>query len=104
LAQEERIGLATAYKVVRKQLKLLKRQWTVNVTVQCSMISSAYSRKMKSSTPGALLCTQLTMLQNFWMRFLETVSSLQTYGPLACWILLHQSRKICSVSWSRTHA
>jgi hypothetical protein len=26
LAQEERIGLATAYKVVRKQLKLLKRQ------------------------------------------------------------------------------
>jgi hypothetical protein len=28
---------------------------------------------------------------SFWMRFSENVSSLETYGPLACRILLHQT-------------
>jgi hypothetical protein len=73
----------------------LKKQWRVNVTVLCSTISSAYLRKAKSPTPGfdkiALLRTQLTTLWNFWMRFSENVSSLETYGPLARRILLHQN-------------
>jgi hypothetical protein len=30
----------------------LKKQWTVNVIVQCSTISSAYLRKLNSPTPG----------------------------------------------------
>jgi hypothetical protein len=39
----------------------------------------------------ALLLTQLTTLWNFWIRFLENVSSLETYGPLARRIFLHQT-------------
>jgi hypothetical protein len=54
------------------------------LTVQCSMISSVYLRKTKSPpsfNKMVLLRTQLTILWNLWMRFLENVSSLQTYGP-----------------------
>jgi hypothetical protein len=65
----------------------LEKQWTVNILVQCSTTSSAYLRMAKSPTPDfnkmALLCTQLTTLWNFWMRFSENMSSLETYDPLA---------------------
>ena len=95
-------------------LYFLKKQWTENLIVQCSTISSAYLRKMKSPTPGfnkmALLRTQLTTPWNFWMRFSENVSSLETsVAHPARRILLHQNficggSTICSVSWSPTHA
>jgi hypothetical protein len=39
----------------------------------------------------ALLHTQLTALWNFRMRFSENVSSLETFGPHARRILLHQT-------------
>jgi hypothetical protein len=52
-------------------------------------------RKTKSPTPVfnkiALLRIQLTTLWNFWIRFSENVSSVATYGPITCWILLHQT-------------
>jgi hypothetical protein len=52
-------------------------------------------RKTKSPTPGfkkmALLRTQITTLWNFWMRFLENMSFLETYGPFTHQILLHQT-------------
>jgi hypothetical protein len=94
-------------------LHSLKEQWSVNVIVQCSTISSAYLRKTKSPIPVfnkmALLRTRLTTLWNFWIRFSENVSSLETYGPLARRTLLHQTficgeQQNCSVSWSSTHA
>jgi hypothetical protein len=98
LTREGGIGLATAHKAVRKQLKLLKKQWTVNVTVQFSTISWAYLRETKSPNPGfnkmTLLRTANNSIWNSWKRFLENVSSLQTYGPLARRISLHQSSKI----------
>jgi hypothetical protein len=82
---QEGVGLATAHKAVRKQIKLLKKHWIVNVTVQCSTISSAYLRKTKSTR---------------WRYCARNQQLYETYGPHARRILLQQSSKICSVPWS----
>jgi len=62
-----------------------KKQWTVNVIVQCSTISSAYLEKTKSPTPGfnkmALLRTQLIIPLNFCMRFFGEHISRNLWPP-----------------------
>jgi hypothetical protein len=83
----------------------LKKQWTVNVTVQCSTISSTYLRKTKSPTPTfnkmALLRTQLTALWYFWMNLWRTYHLYKLIAPsltgsYSTRLLPVGSSKICS--------
>jgi len=87
----------------------LKKLWTVNIIVQCSMISPANLRKMKSDTPGfnkiALLHTHLTTPWNFWEIFGERVISrnLRPLSLAGSYSTTVESSKIFSVSWLPTH-